>query len=162
LERGGADWPCDEVEVEATLHTLFSLSKRLAGRRGKSQLLAVERLAHQVPARSLRLNPIHAAAAGSCRVPEQETAGFSSRFLDLDPACPGELVLARIPRGLRLQRSDYPWRQGMLFVPSLDTTGPRLQSRQPLSFEKERPYLITGEPAGWVSKSAATWPVRRA
>ena len=117
---GGADGRSTEAEVEAALGTLFSLSKALAERRGKSQLLVVGHLAHQVTGEEPSLNPLHAAAAGFCRVPEQETAGFRSRFLDLDPACPGELVLREFRTAFASDDPVIAWRQGARYVPRIE------------------------------------------
>ena len=145
---GGADGRATEVEVEASLHTLFSLSKALAGRRGKSHLLAVGRLAHQVTGEEPSLNPIHAAAAGFCRVPEQETAGFSSRFLDLDPACPGELVLREFRAAFASSDPIIAWRQGVRFVPSIEPLDLASSPDSPFSVREGATYLITGGTGG--------------
>jgi amino acid adenylation domain-containing protein len=145
---GGADGRATEVEVEATLHTLFSLSKALAGRRGKSQLLAVGRLAHQVTGEEASLNPMHAAAAGFCRVPEWETAGFRSRFLDLDPTCPGELVLREFRAAFASSDPITAWRQGVRFVPSIEPLDLAASSDRPFSVREGATYLITGGTGG--------------
>ncbi len=137
-----------EAAVEATLHTLFSLSKALAGRRGKSQLLVVGCLAHQVTGEEPSLDPMHAAAAGFCRVPEQETAGFRSRFLDLDPACPGELVLREFRAAFVSDDPVIAWRQGMRYVPSIEPLDLASSPGKAFAVREGATYLITGGTGG--------------
>ena len=145
---GGADGRVTEVEVESALHTLFSLSKAMAGRRGKSQLLVVGRLAHQATGKELSLNPLHAAAAGFCRVPEWETAGFRSRFLDLDPNCPGELVLREFRAAFASRDPIIAWRQGVRLVPSIEPLDLASTPDSPFSVREGATYLITGGTGG--------------
>ena len=145
---GDADGRATEAEVEAAMRTLFSLSKALAGRRGKSQLLVVGRLAHQVTGEEPSLNPIHAAAAGFCRVPEQETAGFRSRFLDLDPACPGELVLHEFCTAFASGDPIIAWRQGRRFVPRIEPLDLASSPDSAFAVREGATYLITGGTGG--------------
>ncbi|MCX6635643.1 MAG: KR domain-containing protein [Acidobacteria bacterium] len=130
------------------LRTLFSLSKALAGRRGKSQLLVVGRLAHQVTGEEPSLNPIHAAAAGFCRVPEQETAGFRSRFLDLDPDCPGELVLREFCAAFASGDPIIAWRHGVRFVPRIEPLDLASSPDSAFAVREGATYLITGGTGG--------------
>jgi len=145
---GGADGRATDAEVEAAMRTLFSLSKALAGRRGKSQLLVVGRLAHQVTGEEPSLNPIHAAAAGFCRVPEQETAGFRSRFLDLDPACPGELVLGEFCAAFASGDPIIAWRHGVRFVPRIEPLELASCPDSAFAVREGATYLITGGTGG--------------
>ncbi len=145
---GGADGRAPEVEVEVALRTLFSLSKALAEWRGKSQLLVVGRLAHQVTGEETSLNPIHAAAAGFCRVPELETAGFRSRFLDLDPACPGELVLREFCAAFASGDPIIAWRQGVRFVPRIEPLDLASSPDSAFAVREGAAYLISGGTGG--------------
>ena len=145
---GGADGRATEADVEAAMGTLFSLSKALAERRGKSQLLVVGRLAHQVTCEEPSLNPIHAAAAGFCRVPEQETAGFRSRFLDLDPACPGELILGEFCAAFASGDPIIAWRHGVRYVPRLEPMNLASSPDSTFAVREGSAYLITGGTGG--------------
>jgi amino acid adenylation domain-containing protein len=150
LPEGVADGEgrASEVAVEATLRPLFSLSQALAQRRGKSRLLVVGRQAHQVTGEEAGLNPLHAAAAGFCRVPMLETAGLSCRFLDLEAACPEAAILQAFPAAFASEEPVCALRQGRRLVPRIQPLDLRAVPEGAFAVREGATYLITGGTGG--------------
>lgn len=143
-----ADDAATAENVENTLRPLFEVSRALARRRGISRLLVAGRLAHRVTGQEPLVRPLHAAAAGFCRVPELETAGFRARFLDLDEAPTGDLLLSEFGSAFACGEPVVALRAGRRYAPRIEPLDLGSYAERDFAVEAGATCLITGGTGG--------------
>ncbi|MGC9969935.1 MAG: amino acid adenylation domain-containing protein [Bryobacteraceae bacterium] len=137
-----------DAEIEATLGSLFALTKALADRRAGAKILVVGHLAHEVTGTEASLNPLHAAAAGFARVPPLETAACQCRFLDLDGAPAGDLIGRELRDAFASTGHLVAWRDGVRYLPHIEPLDLDSTADRGFQVREGATYLITGGTGG--------------
>ncbi len=135
-------------EPDASMGLLFSLTQGLIRWGGKARLLVLGGFAHQVTGEESMLRPLHAAAAGFCRVIEQETSHLRVRFLDLDTEYRHEQILGAFHSAFAFPDPVAAWRSGTRYVPRIAPLDLSSCADRVFGIREGGTYLISGGTGG--------------